>query len=65
MSHRTAMSTILMLAAFFAIFNLLLISSLNINLLLALNIVLWCLANLWINGLIRHHQAREAKEHAA
>ena len=62
MSHRTAMSTILMLAAFFAIFNLLLISSLNINLLLALNIVLWCLANLWINGLIRHHQKREAQE---
>ena len=51
--------------SFWAIFNLLLISSLNINLLLALNILLWCLANLWINGLIRHHQAREAKEQAA
>lgn len=45
--------------SFWAIFNLLLISSLNINLLLALNILLWCLANLWISGLIRHHQARE------
>ena len=56
MSHRTAMSIILMLAAFFGIFNLLVIGVLNVNVLLLLDVVLWIVMIYWINFLLRKRQ---------
>lgn len=61
MSHRTAMLTILMLDAFFALLNLSLMNRLDINLLLGLDILLWTLMHLWISRLIRRREAMAAK----
>lgn len=52
MSHRTAMLTILMIDAFFALLNLSFADVININILLAADIFLWCAMHVWISKLI-------------
>lgn len=56
MSHRTAMLTILMIDFAFALLNLQLVSLLNINLLLLLDVALWCAMNLWVSQIIKKKQ---------
>lgn len=53
MSHRTAMVTILMLDAFFILLNLGLVNILDINIVLAIDILLWTLMHLWISKVIK------------
>ncbi len=53
MSHRTAMLTILMIDVSFALLNLLLANKLNINILLLIDIALWCLLNVWLSHILR------------
>ena len=63
MSHRTAMLTIIMIDACFAIINLGLASIVNINLLLLGNIVVWTLMQMWISRIIMlRHKQKEALE---
>lgn len=52
MSHRTAMVLILMLSAFFALLNLGLIDRFDVNLILGIDVLLWCVAHLWMNLLV-------------
>ena len=58
MSHRTAMGVILMLAAFFGIFNLLLIKQVNINVLLLIDVASWTLMQIWISYLIKKRESK-------
>lgn len=60
MSHRTAMVTILFVSAFFALLNLGLMSLLNINCILLLDVVLWTLMHIWLSKMIQRRQARMA-----
>ncbi|MBQ2123064.1 MAG: undecaprenyl/decaprenyl-phosphate alpha-N-acetylglucosaminyl 1-phosphate transferase [Bacteroidaceae bacterium] len=53
MSHRTAMVTILMLDAFFMLLNLGLVNILNINIVLAVDIILWTVMHLWISKVVK------------
>lgn len=62
MSHRTAMVTILFVSAFFALLNLGLMSLLNINCILLLDVVLWTLMHIWLSKMIQRRQARENAE---
>ncbi len=60
MSHRTAMLTILMLDVVFVLFNLGVVSTVNINVLLAADILLYTLLQLWLSSLARRRVAAEA-----
>ena len=53
MSHHTAMMVILALASFFALLNLSLTYVVGINIILAIDIILWCAMHLWIGAIIR------------
>ena len=59
MSHRIAMVTILFVSAFFAFLNLGLMSLLNINCILLLDVVLWTLMHIWLSKMIQRRQARD------
>lgn len=62
MSHRTAMLTILMIDAAFAIFNIELVRVLDINLLLGIDVLLWCAMNVWLSQLIKQRNTKNAAE---
>ena len=62
MSHRTAMVTILFVAAFFALLNLGLMTLLNINLILLLDVVIWTLMHLWLTRTIRRRASMQAED---
>ena len=53
MSHHTAMIVILALASFFALLNLSLTYVTDINIILAIDIFLWCAFHLWISSIIK------------
>lgn len=59
MSHRTAMCTILTIDVFFVLFNLILVRTADINVMLVTDVVLWVLLNIWISHLIRQKEKRE------
>lgn len=52
MSHRTAMVTILMIDAFFIMLNLGMVMFLNINVILLMDILMWCAMHTWINKMV-------------
>lgn len=52
MSHRTAMVTILMIDAFFVMLNLGMVMFLDINIVLLIDIVMWCGMHTWINKMV-------------
>ena len=62
MSHRTAMLTILMIDAFFALLNMGLARVLDINILLIGDIVIWCLMHIWISKMIVARERRKSEE---
>ena len=53
MSHRTAMVTIVMIDAFFVMLNLSMVMFLDINIVLAIDIVMWCSMHTWINKMVK------------
>lgn len=53
MSHRTAMITILSIDAFFALINMSLAGTLDINLLLGIDLLLWTVMHVWISKMIK------------
>lgn len=53
MSHRTAMVTILMIDAFFIMLNLGMVMFLDINVVLLIDVLLWCCMHTWINKMIK------------
>lgn len=58
MRLRTILATILGVAAFFILLDILLVPRMEVTILLAVNIVLWCLMHLFINKIIRQHEAQ-------
>ena len=59
MSHRTAMFTILMIDAFFVLFNLTLIDVLNINLVFVIDIFAFTFMHIWISALMKRRASVE------
>ncbi|MDO5751240.1 MAG: MraY family glycosyltransferase, partial [Rothia sp. (in: high G+C Gram-positive bacteria)] len=57
MSQRSALLFILMIDAAFALINLELVNILDINLLLALNILIWVAMNLWLSHVVHRRRA--------
>lgn len=56
MSQKYVMMTIIVISIIFAVFNLLLVSQININILLAINIVVWTISNIWLTYRIKRKQ---------
>lgn len=53
MSHRMAMTLILMLEIFFVLLNLGLLGSLDINIILVIDVLILCMIHAWINLMVR------------
>lgn len=58
MSHRTAMSTILMLDAFFMLLNLGLVNIFDINIVFLIDVVLWIVMHMWLSNIIKLREQR-------
>ena len=56
MSHRTAMICIIMLDVFFVLLNLGLVGTFDINLIIFIDIVIWCVMQIWLSRLIVHRK---------
>lgn len=58
MSHRTTMVTILMIDAFFIMLNLGMVSLMDINIVLVIDIAMWCGMHMWISKMVKKLKKR-------
>ena len=65
MSHRTSMVFIIMIDMFFILLNFTLSRELNINLILAIDIVLWIMLHLWLNYIIKRRRELGLTRHGS